>query len=103
MASETASPQKIPPQSPWKKPRVSLLKTKSIKRKSDIFNLNGSTNVSSLSNNNSLIQNENSDEQTPKTRKTIFNRCSISNNSNFSFGFNKSPSNTINNISSNEV
>jgi hypothetical protein len=93
----TASPQKqqqnAPPPSPWKKPRgVTLLKgTKSLKRKSDIFNNSGLNNSQ-----NSFVQDGHADEhmqeQSPK-RKTFANRFSI-NTSNLSFGFNtQSPRN----------
>jgi hypothetical protein len=85
-AAVAASPHKPPAQSPWKNPKVSLMKTKSIKRKSDIFNLNGlssnnSVNPSPLSqhNINHSYSNQELDNQTPQNKKGIFNKFSISN------------------------
>ena len=70
------------PPSPWKKPKiVSLAKTKSFKRKSEIFNIN-STNEGPISN-GSKFQSENElniineEQQASKERKTIINRFSI--------------------------
>ncbi len=75
-----------PPQSPWKKPRVSLLKTKSFKRKSELFNNpnDDSINSSKLQADNSIAE-ESEFCQKPKERKTILNRFSIKNSSSFSF------------------
>ncbi len=75
-----------PPQSPWKKPRVSLLKTKSFKRKSEIFNSinNDGINSSKLQADNSIAE-ESEFCQKPKERKTVLNRFSIKNTTSFSF------------------
>ena len=71
------------PPSPWKKPKiVSLAKTKSFKRKSEIFTIN-STNEGTYSN-GTKFQSENElniineeQHQASKERKTIINRFSI--------------------------
>ena len=71
------------PPSPWKKPkpRVSLLKTKSFKRKSDIFNLsnNDSFNSSSIRVPSDIPDEDESAGQNAKERKTMVNRFSIKN------------------------
>lgn len=70
-----------PPPSPWKKPKVVSLgnRTKSLKRKSEIFNTLNSENNPSLDD-SSLPSRD------AKIGKTIFNRFSINRDSaNFSF------------------
>jgi hypothetical protein len=98
-----ASPQKqqpnaAPSASPWKKPQRPMLKVgKSLKRKSDIFNnsascgsaLNESSHYNSFSGSqqlNSGADDHQLKEQSPK-RKSLFNRFSINNSGNLSFGF----------------
>ena len=96
-----------PPQSPWKKPRVSMLKTKSFKRKSDIFNLtnNDSFNSSKVQAETSIAEEDFG--QKSKERKTILNRFSVKNTSSFLFSrdnsFNNSNLNDDENNSVNEV
>lgn len=87
------------PPSPWKKPKiVSLSKTKSLKRKSTMFNdsLNNSTNGSFRLDSNSQDVDENSlrdDIDSPKLSKlpkTVLNRFSIMNSNSLSNSFNNS-------------
>ena len=87
------------PPSPWKKPKiVSLSKTKSLKRKSEMFNasLNNSTNGSFRLESNSQELDENSlrdDVDSPKLSKfpkTVLNRFSIMNSNSLSNSFNNS-------------
>jgi hypothetical protein len=89
------------PPSPWKKPKiVSLLKTKSLKRKSEMFNASlnksGANNGSFRLDTNSQELDENSlrdDTDSPrlaKLPKTILNRFSIMNSNSLSNSFNNS-------------
>ena len=89
------------PPSPWKKPKiVSLSKTKSLKRKSEMFNASlnnsGANNGSFRLDTNSQELDENSlrdDTDSPrlaKLPKTILNRFSIMNSNSLSNSFNNS-------------
>ena len=98
-SSMVNSPQKAgPAQSPWKKPKgVTLLRAKSLKRKSDMFNVSGANN--SPADHRSSHLNDDMPEQSPKNRKTVFNRFSVHNNmnnsSNLSYNFNSPSNNSI--------
>lgn len=84
--SSNGSTNNQPPPSPWKKPKtMSLSRTKSLKRKSDIFGTSGVN----LENNPGLAENETS-AKSAKIGKNIFNRFSINNTlNNYSFENNK--------------
>ena len=80
LLQSTRSPSKQPAASPWKKPKlVSFIKTKSLKRKSEIFNLNSpqhaqslneTTNSIHLASDNSSQENFADGQKAFKTRKT---------------------------------
>ena len=80
------------PQSPWKKPKiVSLSKSKSIKRKPDLFSSASSTSGLNLNNTfageRDVAENdpvEFSSQPFPKQRKTFLNRFSVRNSNNLS-------------------
>lgn len=91
-SADAAAPQKQSnvQQSPWKKPKVSLLRSKSLKRKSDIFNLSSNTANNSSINDNS--QNELDESSRSSKLFKSSNRFSIS--TNISTNFNDSASAT---------
>ena len=90
---ETASTSM--PQSPWKKPKiVSLSKSKSIKRKSELFSAASLTNSLNLNNTEELNGSvEFSSQPLPKQRKSVLNRFSIRSSINFSSSHENSLSN----------
>ena len=77
-------------QSPWKKPKpvISLSKTKSLKRKSEIFAIpsNNSTEFSnfdpcSTTTTTLIVHSNDCEEPSSKTRKTFLNKFSVRNES----------------------
>lgn len=94
----TNSPnKKMIQQSPWKKPKaISLAKSKSIKRKPDLFSSNSNLNDSDNSNSARFDLNndaaENLDQSASKIQKTIFNRFSLGTSINRSYSFTETSS-----------
>lgn len=89
------------PQSPWKRPKVvSLTKTKSIKRRSEIFAAHNANN-DSFGNSpsvprmleSSIVEEDGFAPKAPKERKTLLNRFSVKSK----FGFSASNENSCNN------
>lgn len=104
------------PQSPWKRPKVvSLTKTKSIKRRSEIFAARNANN-DSFGNSpsvprmleSSIVEEDGFAPKAPKERKTLLNRFSVKSKFNLSASNENSCNNSSNlnesaNISVTEV
>jgi hypothetical protein len=94
----TNSPNKnMIQQSPWKKPKaISLAKSKSIKRKPDLFSSNSNLNDSDNSNSARFDLNNDTenllDQSASKIQKTIFNRFSLGTSINRSYSLNEASS-----------
>lgn len=94
------------PQSPWKRPKVvSLTKTKSIKRRSEIFAAHNANN-DSFGNSpsvprmleSSIVEEDGFAPKAPKERKTVLNRFSVKSKFNFNGNSNENSFNSSMNL-----